>query len=553
LSEALSRFTLADNDLVDDLRSMHATINELHANMLRGGARSPLPLAVVHSALRTLLGDPGRGGVPGGVLTFSSLASLRALPYRVVCLLGMTDGAFPSANRPAEFDLMALRPQPGDRQRRLDERNLFLDLVLAARQRLYLSYSGRSIRDNSIVPPSVLLAELLDYVAAACARNPADLASLDTVRRRLTVEHPLQAFSPEYFVNSGDRRRRSFNAEYCEALRQGLGDTAALAAAPRCAENADGDELDVRERETTLPFFAGRLEPPPLEWRKVGLEQLLGFFSNPCRTLLVKRLNVALAVAEEELQDEEPFLPDYLGLQALSRRVLPAVLAGSDDDQLLALALAGNEFPPGPLGERLIIGEVARMRRFAMQLAPQLAAAPLPAVHAHFDYPLAGEMWQLAGALGDLRPTGLVRYRYDEVRPADYLAGWINHLFLCAAAPTAVSRQTTWHSRDGSYRLRACEPSIACAHLGELLRLYRSGLSAPLHFFPKSAWAYMADGLAAARQRWTHSRNVDWGESADAAYRLALRGVAEPLDGDFEQCAYTVFAPLLNHLEDSRR
>jgi exodeoxyribonuclease V gamma subunit len=72
------------------------------------------------------------------------------------------------------------------------------------------------------------------------------------------------------------------------------------------------------------------------------------------------------------------------------------------------------------------------MRRFATGLAPQLAAAPLPAVHAHFDFPLEGEMWQLAGALGDLRPAGLVRYRYDEVRPTDYLAGWISHLFLCA-------------------------------------------------------------------------------------------------------------------------
>jgi len=491
--------------------------------------------------------------VPGGVLTFSSLASLRALPYRVVCLLGMTDGAFPSANRPAEFDLMALRPQPGDRQRRLDERNLFLDLVLAARQRLYLSYSGRSIRDNSVVPPSVLLAELLDYVAGACARNPSDPASLDAARRRLTVEHPLQAFSLEYFVTGGDRRRRSFNAEYCEALRQGLGATAALAAGPRPAQDADDDELDAPESEAALPFFAGKLEPPPLEWRQVGFQQLLGFFSNPCRTLLVKRLNMALAVAEEELSDEEPFLPDYPGLQALSRRLLPVVLAGSDDDEVLTLAKAGNEFPPGPLGERLIIGEVARMRRFATELAPQLAEAPLPAVHAQFGYPLEGEMWQLAGALGDLRPAGLVRYRYDEVRPADYLAGWINHLFLCAAAPADVSLQTTWHSCDGSYRLRACESSVARAHLGELLRLYRSGLSAPLHFFPKSAWAYITDGPAAARRRWTHSRNAAWGESADAAYRLALRGVAEPLDGDFEQCARTVFAPLLDHLEESRR
>jgi exodeoxyribonuclease V gamma subunit len=65
LSAALDRFTVASDELVDDLRAMHAAIQELHANMLRGGARSALPLAVVHSSLTALLDDPGRAGVPG--------------------------------------------------------------------------------------------------------------------------------------------------------------------------------------------------------------------------------------------------------------------------------------------------------------------------------------------------------------------------------------------------------------------------------------------------------------------------------------------------------
>ncbi|SBT08849.1 Exodeoxyribonuclease V, gamma subunit [Candidatus Accumulibacter aalborgensis] len=554
LSDALGHFTRADDDLVDELRVMHAAINELHANMVRGGARAPLPLAVVHSALTALLDDPGRGGVPGGGLIFSSLTGLRALPYRVVCLLGMNDGAFPSVNRPAEFDLMALQPQPGDRQRRLDERNLFLDLVLAARQRLYLSYSGRSIRDNSLLPPSVLVAELIDYAAAACANDPTDAASIAALRRRLTVEHPLQAFSAEYFLVGSDPRRRSFNAEYCQALQQGLA-AAPLTNTSQREEKDSDEDVDELVSEATLPFFASTLAPPPDEWRQVSLDQLLQFFANPCRMLLAKRLNVSLAVADEDLQDEEPFLPDYPGRQALSRRVLPALLASADDDQVLPLALAGNEFPPGPLGERLIGEEVARLRAFAAELQPQLAATPLPAVHAVFDYPLDGENWQLAGALGDLRPEGLLRYRYDEVRPADYLAGWITHLFLCAAAPVGVRRQTCWHSRDGSYHLTPCEAATARARLGELLHLYRRGLSAPLHFFPKSAWAYVSSGdsLTAARKRWRNSRNAAWGEEADPAYRLALRGLGDPLDAAFEQCASTVFGPLLAYLDDSRR
>jgi exodeoxyribonuclease V gamma subunit len=551
LSDALRRFTRADDELVDELRALRATFGELHHNLLCGGNRSSLPLAVVHQALTTLLDDPSRGGVPGGGVTFAALSSLRALPYRMVCLLGMNDGAFPSANPQAEFDLMALRPQPGDRQRRLDERNLFLDLLLAARQRLYLSYSGRSIRDNSVVPPSVLLAELLDYVTTACAQDPADPASVNAVRRRLTVEHPLQAFATDYFLDDGDVRRRSFNAEYCQALRQ------ALSAPPDRRGPSLSDEPDSDDeafRDASLAFFSRALAPPAAEWRQVGVDQLLQFFRNPCRTLLVKRLNVALAVTEQELQDDEPFLADYPGRQAFCRRLLPSVLAGVAESELLRLGVAGNEFPSGPFGERLVAEEVAHLRRFAAALGPQLAAASVPAVQGHFEYPLADGIWQLSGALGDLRPDGLLRYRYDDVRAGDYLAGWINHLFLCAVAPAGVRRQTTWHSRDGSYRLSACEPEAARAHLGQLMEFYRRGLSAPLRFFPKSAWAYVThhNSLAAARACWTNNRNAAWSEAADPAFRLALRGLADPLDSDFEHCASTILGPLLAYLEDSR-
>ena len=545
LSRALARFTLPDDAQLDDLRTVQAAISALHGNMSRGGARTPVPLAVIHEALRKLLDEHGRGGVPSGVLSFSSLASLRALPYRVVCLLGLDDGVFPSNSRPLEFDLMALRPARGDRQARTDERNLFLDLVLAAGQRLYLSYSGRSVRDNSLLPPSVLLAELRDYAALACAENPDDADSRQAARRRLTVEHPLQAFSPACFQVDADPRRRSFNADYCQAIAQ---------ARARVAQSS-GARPEGSAETAAPPFFGRPLDPPTAEWRQVSLDQLLRFFNNPCRALLVQRLNIALAAVEDELPDEEPFLPDYPARQALAARLLPAALAGSPADELLRLALAGNEFPAGPLGERMLADEVARLSSFAEQLRVRLGAAPLPVVQTLLDFRIGDEDWQLSGAFGDLRPAGLVRYRYDDRRASDYLAAWINHLFLCAAPPAGASACTVWHARDGSFHLRSCLPEQARAHLRDLLALYRRGLVEPLHFFPKSAWAYASakNGEAAARRRWFTTAASPWGEQDDAAYRLALRDLPDPLDDDFIEHARTVCGVLREHLEEETR
>ncbi len=142
LSGVIDDFVASAGDEIDAERETAAGIRELHANMTHGGLSEPLSVDVVRTALTALLDDPTRGGMPGGAVTFAAMASLRNLPYRVVCAIGLNDGAFPSTQRPDEFDLMARDPRRGDRQRRIDERNVFLDLLLAARERLYLELHG---------------------------------------------------------------------------------------------------------------------------------------------------------------------------------------------------------------------------------------------------------------------------------------------------------------------------------------------------------------------------------------------------------------------------
>jgi exodeoxyribonuclease V gamma subunit len=107
-----------------------------------------------------------------------------------------------------------------------------------------------------------------------------------------------------------------------------------------------------------------------------------------------------------------------------------------------------------------------------------------------------------------------------------------------------------WLSSDGGLRLRECQQ--AADILGQLLALYRRGLSTPLHFFPRAAWAYVeSDGaLGKARAVWQDAGPGYPPECADVAYRQALRGVDQPLDGEFERCAQIVFGPLRAHAEE---
>ncbi|WP_369600091.1 exodeoxyribonuclease V subunit gamma [Hahella sp. SMD15-11] len=150
----------------------------------RAGVSAPLPLAVVRAALRRSLGDHQvQGGYLAGRVTFCSLVPLRSVPFRIVCLLGLSADSFPRNRPPLPFDKMAEAPRWGDRSRRDDDLYLFLESILSARDGLYLSYVGRSIRDDSVCEPAWPLKTLMDVVGI---ERP--------------VQLPLQPFDPAHYT-----------------------------------------------------------------------------------------------------------------------------------------------------------------------------------------------------------------------------------------------------------------------------------------------------------------------------------------------------------------
>jgi exodeoxyribonuclease V gamma subunit len=226
-----------------------------------------------------------------------------------------------------------------------------------------------------------------------------------------------------------------------------------------------------------------------------------------------------------------------------------------DANALARLALAGPELPSGALGTVEATDEAEALYSFAQPIRQALTPSPLDPINQTLEFDLDGEIWTLHGTLSDLRAGGLVRWYFRTARAQDYLSGWITHLFLCAYdAPPATAtklRETCWYSRDGIYRLRAVVDPKSI--LAQLIALYRTGLSQPLHFYPRSAWALAkTEKTTEALKTWQCTRNQPFGESADPAYQLALRGVNNPIDQQFAELALQIYQPLLDHLEDAR-
>src|SRR5699024_1392262 len=155
-----------------------------------------LPLTVAREAwLSYIEADHLSQRFLAGSVNFCTLMPMRAIPFRMVCLLCMNDGDYPRVQAPLDFILMSGDYRPGDRSRREDDRYLLLEAVLSARDKLYISWVGRSVRDNTERPPSVLIAQLRDHISSGWCLSDPEQSLLDA----LTTVHPLQPFSQHYF------------------------------------------------------------------------------------------------------------------------------------------------------------------------------------------------------------------------------------------------------------------------------------------------------------------------------------------------------------------
>ena len=217
-----------DEENVRDLRFLRKTISGLQVTAANAGANQKVEFAVLCHHLAELLGGmEQRGGFLKGGVTFCALKPARSIPARVICLLGMNDEVFPRRPHPAQFDLMS-KWQLGDPSPREDDRYAFLETIISAGEHLHISYVGRSIVHNQEIPPSVVVSELLDHVDQAFAFP--DGAS---AKKYLTLEHPLQTFSPRYFDSKrSDGRLFSYSEANAAATAAAFGNPTASESPP---------------------------------------------------------------------------------------------------------------------------------------------------------------------------------------------------------------------------------------------------------------------------------------------------------------------------------
>ncbi|MGM0855884.1 MAG: exodeoxyribonuclease V subunit gamma [Pseudomonadota bacterium] len=458
-----------------------------------------LNLAIVRESWLARIDEPqlAQNFIVGRV-TFATLMPMRAIPFRHVYLLGMQDGAYPRKSEAPDFDLMAVRGhyRPGDRSRRDDDRYLFLEALLSARERLVISWCGLSPQDNREQPPSVLVGQLRDHLAAGWQlpehADPATLAFSEREKQKqsllatLTTAHPLQPFGHPYF--DAESTLFTYTREWQE-LRG----------------------IEEKQEQENLPLP---------QWQPEGnitLSALIGLLHDPVSALYQQRLSTSMRDDRVDNEDDEPFAFEGLSkwqqreamLQPLGQRA--ASERDADIETLFAQAeeqrQRAGDYPPAPVGpimrqsllERLpdTLGEYQReLARFPDILQPAPTVTHTCRVHlanqdAPIDITLEDTLDNIYG--NDAQAARIVLltsqvHQGDHWHWAQITRHWPAHLALQLEHPESP---TLLVSPSGTLEIPGMPTKQATLWLDALIEQWLGAMQAPLPTYPPLAFAVL--------------------------------------------------------------
>jgi exodeoxyribonuclease V gamma subunit len=455
-----------------------------------------------------------------GSVTFCALLPMRSIPFKVIALIGMDNNAYPRPDRKTGFDLMESKKRIGDKSLRNDDRYLFLEAVLSARNNIIISYVGQDVQDNSAVPPSVLVSELTDYIDQGFYTDSGVSAA-----GSLTRLHHLHAFHPDYY-NSGDHKLFTYSQENyaAAAINNNTGDE------PRfCVEAAENSEI------------ADKI---------ITISDLNNFYKKPVKYYLEKRLLLKLPENRGSDGDYEPFAIDNLQAYQIKQELI-AQRNESTAGNIFQIKRAQGSMPVGAAGDYYFQLEKKEADDFIREYSSYFNDKKLAPLE--IDVVIGG--YRIAGEIDDIYCRYSLGCRPAGIKTSDYLKAWLNHLLLNHIKDKDYPRMAIVIGEDAAFQFKELENAEAI--LGDLIDLFVEGQTRPLKLFPKSSFAYAEalykggsheEALRKASHAWFGDNFGRTGE-ADEAENIICFGRSIPFDEDFMKNAARIFNVLFEHRE----
>lgn len=459
------------------------------------------------------------GQLYSGGITFCGLRPMRNIPFKVICLLGMNRDAFPRTDKPAEFDLMALKPRGGDPSYRWQDRYLMLETLLCARQKLYISYTGNSLQDNSELPPSTLVDELLDYMDRLFIDASNEKVPFTAAIRHF---HPMQAYSPRQFSEG----HFSYQRHWYE-IGQQLADSSKTEA--RCWPTSKLVSIEADSH--------------------INIEDMRRFLQDPLQYFFADTLGIRF-YSEDIESDEETFELDGLQRWQLRQQLAHNHLQ-QVDDSLLQL-LAEGQLPHGAAA-RSQFKELSVEAEDWLQQLNDYRGESKQSLLIEVDL---DDGCQLSGRVGNYYAgKGLMTVNAGRLKGKHLVVAWLDHLLLTVAGELAEDETTWLIATDQSLQFDCIDRAKAVDYLRQYCNLYMEGRQRPLPVFPVASfeWAQQNDPEKANTKAWSSWENrfnpKFTGDNNNPYISLILgdQGLPPFDSAEFAALAMTLYRPAIEY------
>jgi len=525
LQKIVSTFLPENREFFREVSTIRDVIEQLNKLASLGGFNDKVRFGIVRNWLQEQLQRQSTGGGRiGRGVTFSSLMPMRSIPFKMIGMMGMSEGAFPRSKIPVEFDLLHHEARPGDPVQADEDRNLLLENLLSARKYLYFSFTGQSNRQDTEFPPSVVLKEFMDFLEEY----------YDLPANELMTKHRLQSFSPHYFKKGN---LFSFSQTQQKISR-----------------------LLTKDNTRLNSFFDNELPEPDDEWKKITVNDLVTFFQHPAKFILQNRLGIYLGEEDVLIEEREPFALANLDKYRVEQALLDRFLKDDDLESYQQVMQARDYLPEGWVGEREYQQKMQEAQAFGREIRQQLDREQLP----DCDVDLQVDGFRITGKLTDIYPQAKITYRFGKARAKDKVDCWIQHVLLQLVKQEGLNRKSclfSWHKsslkKDMLWPVENPEEKLK-----ELLNWYWQGVRRPLQFFCKSSYAYAEQlikkgkdeqkGVAKAIKKWEPGWNGYPGEGDDAYHKLVTSGKSPFEKSGFKSMSKNFWAPYFEvlNLED---
>lgn len=492
--------------------SLTAGIARLAEQLKVSGSDRPIDFGLMKSWLGAQLMDiqATSSGLGRGVV-LSSYIPYRNIPFKFIAVLGLNESVFPRNPVRPEFDLINNDPKPGERITRKDDELLFLEVLNAAQEKLYISYLGQDQHSENERLPSVLIQKLMDVIEESGDK-------IDIQREKL------HGFNPKYFLSeeSFSERRKKLSM----ATQQGA----------KAVSTFFDPSLELSEQ--VIP-------------EEVSVHQFVNFFTHPARYFLKQQIGIREGKEEGNPEDRELFSMDGLSTYLLDDLIASGIESGYSNKELKQYFEARGYIPQGIPGERVFNQEWNQINEIWTSVA-ELRTEDEMSVEVQLEL----DELRIQGTIGNIYGNKLILWRPGKERAKDLVQTWLYHLMLLADyksdMETFLITKDSRKQKVSVNRFGAVQD--ADTKLTELSRWFVESHQQPgkLCFFPESSKAYYEatldtkyDPIEKARKEWLGS-DYSRGEVGDFYNKLLWRGY-DPVESEpFSKISEIFWKPLFD-------